>query len=68
MIEREPSVERLPADAPRRTEILAAHQAAQAAGECGYSDPATGLFVQTAATLAARGECCDQGCRHCPYV
>jgi hypothetical protein len=39
-----------------------------AAGELGYLDPDTGLFVQTAATLADRGECCDQGCRHCPYL
>ena len=33
-----------------------------------YPDPATGLFVLTAATLAARAECCGNGCRHCPYV
>jgi hypothetical protein len=24
--------------------------------------------VLTAAELAARGTCCDSGCRHCPYV
>jgi hypothetical protein len=39
-----------------------------AAGEAGYLDPATGLFVMTAAHLADRGTCCDSGCRHCPYV
>jgi hypothetical protein len=46
---------------------VAAHDAAVAAGEPGYDDPATGLFVFTAAYLKARGTCCDSGCRHCPY-
>ena len=48
-------------------EIEAAHAAAVAAGEPGYPDPTTGLFVLTAAYLRDRGECCGQGCRHCPY-
>jgi hypothetical protein len=47
--------------------IERAHQAAIAAGEPGYSDPETGFFVFTAATLAANGSCCESGCRHCPY-
>ena len=47
---------------------LAAHAAAVEAGDAGYLDPATGLFVLTAAYLAGRGWCCDNGCRHCPYV
>ena len=47
--------------------IAEAHAAAIAAGEAGYLDPASGLFVLTAATLLERGECCGQGCRHCPY-
>jgi hypothetical protein len=64
----EPHPDRLPLDHPLREVILTAHDEAMAAGEPGYLDPATGLFVQTAATLAARGECCDQGCRHCPYL
>ena len=64
----EPHPSRLPADAPRRVEILAAHAAALAAGEAGYLDPATGLFVLTAGFLANRGTCCGRGCRHCPYV
>jgi hypothetical protein len=51
----------LPAD------VVAAHEAAIAAGADGYLDPRTGLFVMTAAYLAARGSCCDSGCRHCPY-
>ena len=48
-------------------EIVAAHDAAVTAGEAGYIDPESGLFVLTAAYLAERGTCCDQGCRHCPY-
>jgi hypothetical protein len=46
---------------------MAAHDAAAAAGEAGYLDPGTGLFVLTAEFLAARGTCCGSGCRHCPY-
>jgi hypothetical protein len=64
----EPHSSRLALDHPGRERILAAHEAALAADEPGYVDPATGLFVQTAATLASRGTCCGQGCRHCPYV
>jgi Family of unknown function (DUF5522) len=48
--------------------ILDRHHAAVAAGDPGYLDPATGLFVLTASTLWERGECCDSGCRHCPYT
>ena len=47
--------------------IEAAHARAVAAGEDGYLDPVTGYFVFTAAYVAARGTCCDSGCRHCPY-
>ena len=50
-----------------RPDVVAAHDAAVAAGEQGYLDPDTGLFVLTAATLRDRGTCCEQGCRHCPY-
>ena len=39
-----------------------------ARGEAGYLDPATGLFVMTAATLLERSTCCETGCRHCPYL
>ena len=48
--------------------VLDAHQAAMDLGQAGYTDPATGLFVFTAAQLASRGTCCDSGCRHCPYI
>ena len=64
----EPHPVRLPADTPARAAILAAHSAALAAGEAGYSDPISGLFVFTAGYLADRGTCCDSGCRHCPYL
>lgn len=45
-----------------------AHHRALLAGEPGYLDPKSGLFVQTARTLWDRGACCEQGCRHCPFV
>ena len=64
----EPHPSRLTPDAPRRDEILAAHRRAVAAGDDGYVDPVTGLFVFTAAYLAERGTCCESRCRHCPYV
>ncbi len=48
--------------------ILAAHEAAVRAGQPTYRDPSTGLSVLTAATHLARGECCESGCRHCPYL
>jgi uncharacterized protein DUF5522 len=65
---REPHPSRLSPDDPMRSQILAAHEAAMAAGEDGYTDPGTSLFVFTAAYLADRGYCCARGCRHCPYV
>lgn len=64
---RQPHADRLAPDDPMRTRILAAHDRALADGSPGYRDPATGLFVMTAAHLAARGTCCGNGCRHCPY-
>ncbi|MDG4792367.1 DUF5522 domain-containing protein [Micromonospora sp. WMMD1082] len=64
----EPHPSRLALDHPGREQVLAVHAAALAAGEAGYLDPDTGLFVLTAGFLARRGTCCDRGCRHCPYV
>jgi hypothetical protein len=64
----EPDPSRLPLDHPDRQRILDAHAGAMARGEAGYLDPATGLFVLTAATLLERSECCQSGCRHCPYL
>lgn len=64
----QPHPARLAPDHPDRAEILARHAAACAAGQAGYPDPATGLFVLTARFLAERGTCCGRGCRHCPYA
>lgn len=47
---------------------MAAHAAAVAAGADTYTDPVSGFAVFTAAYLAARGTCCESGCRHCPYI
>jgi hypothetical protein len=56
---------------PRRADygaIIAAHEAAERAGAPTYLDPSTGYLVMTRSALRARGSCCQQGCRHCPYV
>ena len=63
-----PHPDRLPPDHPRYGEILARHDEALSAGDAGYIDPSSGLFVLTARFLADRGTCCDKGCRHCPYL
>jgi hypothetical protein len=47
--------------------VVEAHDAAVAAGEDMYTDPITGYSVFTRAYLLERGDCCDSGCRHCPY-
>lgn len=48
--------------------VLALHAAACAADDDGYIDPSTGRWVFTARYLDERGFCCDQGCRHCPWI
>jgi hypothetical protein len=63
----EPHPGRLAPDHPRRAEILASHEAAMAAGDPGYVDPVSGLFVFTAVSLLRR-PCCSSGCRHCPWL
>ena len=62
-----PHPSRLAPGHPRRAEILARHGAALDAGEAFYQDPATGLWVMTAQKLWQR-PCCDNGCRHCPWI
>lgn len=57
-----------PGDGPGFVAAMEAHHEAMMRSQAGYFDPATGLFVQTARTLWDRGSCCEQGCRHCPYV
>jgi hypothetical protein len=63
-----PHVSRLSPGHPSYERIVARHRAAVDDGAETYVDPATGYRVFTAARLAARGTCCDTGCRHCPYV
>lgn len=55
-------------DHPGYRAALDAHAEALRAGEPGYLDPASGLFVMTAMYLLDRGYCCDQRCRHCPWI
>jgi hypothetical protein len=47
--------------------VNAAHDAAVARGDDTYIDPTTGYTVMTAPALLARGSCCGNACRHCPY-
>lgn len=65
---RRPHPARLDPAASGYGEIMAAHDAAVAAGEPLYRDPVSGLWVMTAEELWRRGYCCDQGCRHCPWI
>ncbi|MSW66941.1 MAG: hypothetical protein F2820_06725 [Actinobacteria bacterium] len=64
----QPHHDRLPPDHPHYDEIILCHGAAVERGEAGYLDPTTGLFVMTASAHLARGKCCANNCRHCPYV
>jgi hypothetical protein len=64
----EPHPDRLSPDDPAFTQIVRAHGDALVAGADSYVDPASGYTVLTAAYLARRGNCCESGCRHCPYV
>ena len=45
-----------------------AWQDARRSGSPAYVDPLSGFIVLTEDALIARGECCGNGCRHCPYV
>jgi hypothetical protein len=65
---RTPHPSRLPATHPHYARIVAAHDEALDHGEDGYVDPATGWWVFSAAHLLDRGHCCENGCRHCPFV
>ncbi|MGO9874532.1 MAG: DUF5522 domain-containing protein [Acidimicrobiia bacterium] len=63
----QPHPTRLAPTTPGYSSIMDAHREALSNGEPGYIDPVSGYFVFTAAYLADR-DCCDCGCRHCPYV
>ena len=65
---RRPLADRVPTRETERSALVAAHDDAMDLGEPGYLDPVSGLFVMTAAYLWDRGDCCDSGCRHCPFV
>lgn len=43
------------------------HEEACLLGKGFYTDPQTGHMVLTRIALEKRGECCNTGCRHCPY-
>jgi len=61
-----PAADRFGPNRPGYAAAIAAHEAAVDAGDPGYLDPMSGLFVMTAVELASRA-CCTQGCRHCPW-
>lgn len=48
-------------------QIQKLHDEACKKGEEGYLDPEEGYFVFTRQYHLQRGECCESGCRHCPY-
>jgi hypothetical protein len=64
----DPAPHRLSPAHPAFARIVETHRRAVAAGESGYRDPLTGLYVFTALALWGRGVCCETGCRHCPFV
>jgi len=64
----EPHPSRLATGHPQRAEIMRRHAEAVADGVPVYADPTSGLSVFTAPFLAARGWCCESGCRHCPFT
>lgn len=64
----EPSPKRLKPDDPFRDEILKLHSQAIESNLDEYKDPKSGFQVLTAKFHSNRGFCCDQMCRHCPYV
>lgn len=51
-----------------RQKIAELHAAATEAGDATYEDPVTGYSVFTADFLRSQGNCCDRGCRHCPWA
>ena len=63
-----PHPHRLDPQRPDYVAVVSAHHRAIVAGEATYSDPATGFMVMTARTLSDQGRCCEQGCRHCPFL
>lgn len=62
-----PSPFRLDPSNKNFAKILVAHDEAMANNSDGYTDPVNSLFVITALAHKARGYCCENNCRHCPY-
>jgi RimJ/RimL family protein N-acetyltransferase len=54
-------------DDPQLAGVQARHDRAVSQGQQLYRDPASGYYVLTAAALRAKGGCCGNGCRHCPF-
>ncbi len=52
---------------PLPDHVAARHRRAVTAGEAYYFDPDTGFLVMTELHHLARGECCGNNCRHCPF-
>eukprot|EP01038_Epipyxis_sp_PR26KG_P006485 gene6485-8918_t len=50
-----------------KTDIEDIHELACLAGEMTYTDPISGYTVFTEISHLKRGNCCGNGCRHCPY-
>ena len=65
---RVPHPTRLAVRHPAYAANLECHEAAIARNDDCYVDPVTGYQVFTARLLWERGFCCDQGCRHCPWL
>lgn len=65
---RVPHPDRLSPALPLYDTVLTVHEAAVRSDVDGYLDPMTGFFVFTARYLDERGTCCENGCRHCPYI
>jgi hypothetical protein len=63
-----PHPDRLDPDRDDYDALIVRHRQAMVDGQTGYVDPATGYVVLTARTLLEQGECCANGCRHCPWV
>jgi hypothetical protein len=47
---------------------ISSHEEALLVGAEGYIDHKTGFYVFTSEYHLARGSCCGNGCRHCPFT
>ncbi len=63
-----PNVDRLTCTDEEKAEILKRHEEALRRGSKTYIDPQTSFHVFTALSHLERGYCCENGCRHCPFV